>query len=262
MDILTHTLSGMAVGGVGAAFCKKVKPIYFFLLGAIGGALPDIDAISLWSKFDSTFGNLFGLTTKGSVIYSAKLWYSHHAFFHSIVAALLFTIVLALLIICIRRFRKNKTTGLRNYFPLFLSFFFAYCLHLIEDMPTPASTWGGVRLFFPAKTYVGGSGQIWWWNNYDIFLVAVLVVVVITLLLFVFRNRRKVLKYCCVGIFALGVSVSIYQINTRQTDYAYKGYTKTFHEFEKESLKEQERILGKPLYKTMCWIDRHIPANF
>ncbi|GHS99442.1 hypothetical protein FACS189421_09900 [Bacteroidia bacterium] len=86
MDILTHICSGIAGATVIAAFVYKhpVKRLKVLAAGAIGGAFPDIDTISMWSRFDSTFGRLLGLSHTGKVIYGEKYWYSHHAFFHSI----------------------------------------------------------------------------------------------------------------------------------------------------------------------------------
>jgi hypothetical protein len=55
----------------------------------LGGALPDFDAISLWSGFDKTFGKLFNLSNSGEVIYFSKFWYSHHGFLHSILASVI-----------------------------------------------------------------------------------------------------------------------------------------------------------------------------
>ena len=137
--------------------------------------MPDIDAISLWSGFDSTFGYLFGLDASGREIYSGKFWFSHHNFFHSIAAGLMFSGLIFLLLHYIAN-RKSKImkTMKENLAPNFLyiiTFFSGFIVHLLEDMPTPASAWGGVNLFWPFDGFVGGFGCIWWWNNYDIFLI-------------------------------------------------------------------------------------------
>ena len=99
MDILTHAISGLAAGTavVGISQNRKIGSLKIIGFSGLGAVLPDIDAVSMWSKFDSTFGKLFHLSYSGRTIYSMKLWYSHHGFFHSIVAALLFTFLLGLI---------------------------------------------------------------------------------------------------------------------------------------------------------------------
>lgn len=100
MDILTHTLCGVAAGTVLAGFSRK-SPKYklsVIAVSGVGGALPDMDAISLWSKFDGTFGAIFQLNHSGKEIYTSKFWYSHHAFFHSVLAGILFSLLLGFLI--------------------------------------------------------------------------------------------------------------------------------------------------------------------
>ncbi len=58
MDILSHSLSGVALSTVLLPFSKfGTKGKTFMLLaGASGGFLPDFDAISLWTGFDLTIG--------------------------------------------------------------------------------------------------------------------------------------------------------------------------------------------------------------
>ncbi|GHT54513.1 hypothetical protein FACS189446_4330 [Bacteroidia bacterium] len=233
--------------------------------GAVGGALPDIDSISMWSHFDSTFGKLFHLSNSGKVIYGAKFWYSHHAFFHSIVAALLIAIIFGLLsygihkMIC-RNKKDNLWNYCKNHFSLSIAFIAGYLLHLLGDMPTPASVWGGVNLFFPDNHYIGGSGKIWWWNNYDIFLLLILCIVVNGILLFTFKQRIQRTAIIIVAVLTL-LFIEI-QINTRQYDYAYSGNATRYSEMEQQSKQEQERILGKRIYSAMEWLDRHLPGHF
>jgi hypothetical protein len=47
----------------------------------------------------SSFGQWFNLSHSGRVIYGEKFWYSHHAFFHSIVASLLLAFAFSFLIL-------------------------------------------------------------------------------------------------------------------------------------------------------------------
>lgn len=266
MDLISHTLTGVAVGTVFAAISnddwKRKCSIIF--AGGIGGALPDIDAISLWSRFDTTIGSFFGLEHSGKVIYSGKFWYSHHAAFHSILAPLLI-ILLSLSISSILR-KKFGTQEIRNRLEQkkfsFLAFFFGFLFHLFEDMPTPASVWGGVNLFYPSDTYIGGFGNIWWWNNYDLVLIIVSVIVLNLTILFVPKFTHKVKMGISISVFTLGLSLFLFQINTRPVDFSYSGNTDNFDNFEAQSKQIQKEILGETVYDIMTKIDDRIPLNF
>ena len=85
MGILTHATSGTAVAACASTFLKTnaLKKTKILLVGTFSATLPDIDAISMWSRFNSTIGALFNLPYSGKEIYGMKLWYSPHAFFHS-----------------------------------------------------------------------------------------------------------------------------------------------------------------------------------
>ncbi|MBK7637485.1 MAG: metal-dependent hydrolase [Saprospiraceae bacterium] len=81
MDIITHTLSGALVGATVSSFTDNTRlKIWSILAGTLGGCLPDIDAISLWSGFDDTIVKWFHLDHAGQDIYFSKFWYSHHGF--------------------------------------------------------------------------------------------------------------------------------------------------------------------------------------
>ena len=265
MDIITHTLSGVVVATVVAAFAKKEtrKSLKVLAFGALGGAFPDIDAISMWSRFDATFGRLFGLSHTGREIYGEKFWYSHHAFFHSIAAALLIAVLLMLTGYVFLRIRKTAKIPLTGYYKrnvfLYITFIGAYLCHLLGDMPTPSSVWGGVNMFFPSDVYIGGSGKIWWWNNYDIFLLTLLCIAVnLTVILFRKQYVRKITLSFALFTFIL----ILFQINTRQYNYAYNGNTTKYAEMEQQSKNEQERILGKRIYKCMKELDNRLPIHF
>jgi len=266
MDILTHVCSGIASATVIASFSKQASTrVKILISGALGGAFPDVDTISMWSHFDSTLGRLFHLSHSGKVIYGAKFWYSHHAFFHSVVASLFFALIFGLLSYGIyKTVCKNGKDTLKIYFRkhflLAISFITGYLLHLFCDMPTPGSVWGGVNLFFPLSGYIGGSGKIWWWNNYDIFLLLVLCILInCTLLLTLKRNTLRKSVIAVAVLILLFVEI---QINTRQYNYFYSGQTNHYSEMEQESKKEQERILGKRIYSSMEWLDKHLPIQF
>lgn len=269
MDILTHTLSGIAVGTVAASFTKsgfkdKVKII---IISGIAGALPDLDAISLWSGFDKTIGSLFNLTLKGREIYSAKLWYSHHAFMHSIAAGMMLTVLVALLQyfidVSINGFKNVKFSGsILNNKILLLGVLFSYLVHLFEDMPTPSSTWGGVNFFWPSKTYIGGTGGIWWWNNYDIFLIVISVILVNFLLIMIGKFSKLKISKITLIILLIGFAAVIYQVKTRSFDFSYKGHSKNYHEFEMKSKQIQKNILGMRIFLLMEKFDKKLKIYF
>lgn len=269
MDILTHSLSGIAVGSVVAGFSNDglVNKLKILVIAGFAGALPDFDAISLWSGFDSTIGKLFNLSHSGKDIYSAKLWYSHHAFMHSLVAGILFTGIVGISSHLFHsKFRNIKAASfiqsLKRQKLILIAFIIGFVLHLLEDMPTPASTWGGINFLWPSNQYIGGSGNIWWWNNYDIFLIVVSVLF-INLLISIFGKliRIKVSKFALV-VFILGFLLAFIQIKTRNYDFAYSGYTNNYYEMEAKSKELQKDILGDKIYRIMERFDNQLKFYF
>ena len=77
MDILTHILSGTTTAACIALTAKlpRKTQLRMICLGALAGALPDIDALSLWSGFNSTIGTWLHLKHSGNQIYFGKFWY-------------------------------------------------------------------------------------------------------------------------------------------------------------------------------------------
>lgn len=263
MDILTHTVSGLAAGSVMAGFSRgnwKYKSA-IVLFSGFGGALPDIDAISMWSRFDSTFGRLFGLEHSGRVIYSEKFWYSHHAFMHSLLAALLFAVIIGLLFYLFRKRSTNQPLHRVLYDKRFLlgGFVSGFVIHLVQDMITPASSWGGVRLFFPSEVYVGGTGDIWWWNNYNLFLVVAGVLMVNILLLLVLNLAKvKKLGIYTIAIFFVGCICFVWQV--KRIDYNFNG--KKYADCEQKSKDIQREILGERVYRGMVRFDNAMKIHF
>ena len=266
MDILIHILSGTTTAAFIATLSNsntKAK-VLMVLLGAFAGALPDIDAISLWSRFDGTIGKWLHLSHSGSQIYFGKFWYSHHGFFHSFFAAAFF----ALILIVIRNtiyskekwaiYLKQKQTKL-----LFAVFFFSYVSHLVGDLPTPGAVWGGVRLFFPFDIYVGGYGTTWWWNNYDVFLTLLMST---NLLLLIILSENKFLKNDLIklsaGIYICGVAICFYFITHHSISYAYTGNTSRYEYYERTSMIDQWDRLGNTTYKYLNKLDRKLPFYF
>lgn len=263
MDILTHTITGFAVGTVLAGFSGKKNNANIILLSGLGGAFPDIDAISMWSRFDGTFGSLFGLGHTGKEIYVSKFWYSHHAFFHSLLSAFLLAIIIG--IICwISQIKRNPS--ILKYFEanklMLLSFISGYSFHLLEDMPTPIGAWKGVAFLWPYSGYIGGTGQIWWWNNYDIFLI-VLIILSLNLIILCLKGRfLKLSKYLPLSLFVFGFGLSVHQINKRPFNFNYIGHGNKYEYLELKSKQVQKEILGIRVYSIMESFDNKIRLNF
>lgn len=263
LDILTHTLSGVAVATCVVTFVPRVKDrLGILLVGALGGAFPDLDAISLWSRFDGTIGKLFALPAKGSVIYSSKYWYSHHGFLHSLLGSVLIGLILMCFLYLIQRNKESFLSFLQSKKLYFLTFILAYWAHLAGDLPTPSSAWGGIALFWPSLDYVGGSGKIWWWNNYDIFLIIVLCVVLNLAVLAFSKYLKNRIKVVSTTIFTICLVFIIFQVNTRHFNYAYSNDSSRYAEMEQKSKEEQKRILGTPLYNMMVSFDSKLKIYF
>jgi len=266
MDILIHTLSGTTTAAFIATLSNSntKSKLLMVLLGAFAGALPDIDAISLWSKFDGTIGNWLHLSHSGNQIYFGKFWYSHHGFFHSIFASALFSIIF----VSIRNLMYSKETWMR-YFKqkqtllLLAIFFFAYISHLIGDLPTPGAVWGGVRLFFPFKVYIGGYGTTWWWNNYDVFLI---LFISTTLLLTFICLKDAFLKNDLIkltaSIYICCFAICVYFVTHHSIDFTYSGNTSRYAYYERTSKIDQQNRLGTKLTVFMHQLDNRLPFNF
>lgn len=260
MDILTHTLCGVAAGTVLASFSanKWREKTSIVAFSAFGGAFPDVDAITMWSKFDGTFGRIFHLSHPGKEIYTDKLWYSHHAFFHSLLAGIVFSIIIGFLFYVITfKSDKNIIHSYQNRFLILTGFLSGYFFHLLCDMPTPFGAWGGVGLLFPSKLYVGGSGQIWWWNNYDIFLIVVCTIMVNLFLLSIPKIKKGTILALFIGFF-----LCIHQINSRKTDFNQTKYRTNYEKSEILSKEIQRETLGNTFYNLMVKFDNILPFNF
>lgn len=263
MDIITHTLSGVAVAAMmsNVAGSRIKESIVLFFIGALAAALPDIDAMSLWSGFDATFGRWFALPASGRIIYSGNYWYSHHAFFHSLLASMLFSLCFVLVFYLYQRFVRRQIKIERNrLLRLGFTFLLAYNVHLFQDMLTPSGSWGGIAYWWPGTNYVGGLGYIWWWNNYDLFLIVVGVVVVNCLIKLLVNNRRQA-TMLVTSILASALLLFAYQIHQREMNYNYKG-SAAYQKLEQHSVEEQQRLIGDELVKGMQGVDQLIPLAF
>jgi len=265
LDLITHTISGMAAGTFLAGFSNKSlrKKTGIILFSGLGGAIPDIDVISHWSKFDGTFGKLFHLPTTGKIIYSEKFWYSHHGFMHSLVAAITLTLIIAALFYFLTRKKKKQTPALNGFLPayglFFCGFFTGYIIHLLQDMITPGGPWGGIRFFFPSQTYVGGTGDIWWWNNYDLFLIVLAVLVInLTLLLMSHFIKKSIFKKISLVLLLAGCAFFVVHVKTRDFNFNGKPYTVC----EEKSKTIQKKLLSKELYDGMSRFDDFVRFSF
>jgi hypothetical protein len=127
-------------------------------------------------------------------------------------------------------------------------------------MPTPASSWGGVNLFWPMDSYIGGFGNVCWWNNNDIFLIAVSVIVLNLIILFLSRYIRYSKVFTLI-VFLLGFILSIYQIKSREVDFS-SGNSKNYQDFELQSKEIQKELLGEIIYDLMIKFDSKLRIYF
>lgn len=263
MDIISHTMTGLAGGTVLANISDETwkKKFNIFFAGALGGALLDFDAISLWSKFDRIIGKFFNLSHSGKEIYFGKFWYSHRAFLHSILAPIILIGIFILLNFILRKNFDFKKYLKNNKF-LYIAFFFGSIFHSFEDMLTPASVWKGVNFLFPSSNYTGGFGKIWWWNNYDLFLIIVFVAILNLIINFLPKKIYILKVTLSIFIFSLGVFLYMYQVNTRTINFSYEGFSAKYNKFEEKSKLIQKEILGEKLFKIMSKIDNKIPFYF
>jgi inner membrane protein len=268
MDIITHTLSGIAMSTIAASLSKKPlwKKGIIICCGAIGGAFPDIDVISLWSGFDTTIGKFFDLPHKGRDIYFSNYWYSHHNFTHSLIGGVTITVFIVLLsyLVCLLVSKnKNVSLFLTQKGEYFLAIFFGYVAPLMGDLPTPGHTWDGIKLFWPLSTPIGATGHLWWWNNYDIFLIVFICCAInFGLILLYHLSKKPFIRYLPVIICVGSLLAVLYQIHQRDFSFAYSGYTKRYDEYERKSLDIQREILGEKLYKIMVNVDHKLTIYF
>lgn len=265
MDILTHIISGTAAGTVVAGLSHKSTKyrIATVAFGSFGGFFPDLDVISMWSGFDSTFGRLFNLQHTGKEIFDAQFWYSHHGFLHSLAGSFIVTFLIGIFIYLFldRGFKnfsaKALISSFKNRKEWLTAFIAGFVIHTIEDMPTPSGGWQGVNFWWPLKTYTGGTGETWWWNNYDIFLIVSAIAGINILLLF-FIKKIDLRKFTLI-VFIAGMSLALYQVKTRSFDcnkYKRRGVC------ERKSIQKQKEILGDKVVFIMQKIDMLLPVAF
>jgi inner membrane protein len=114
----THAIAGLAIG---TAFRRPGPPVRFWVLGAIGAVIPDLDAVGFWLgvPYDSVFG--------------------HRGITHSLTFAALFASA------ALAAFRSDAYDGTRRRIWLYL--FLATASHGAVDAMTSGG--GGIAFFAP-----------------------------------------------------------------------------------------------------------------
>ncbi len=265
MDIFTHVLAGAVTGGCAALMIRGAPAQLGAALswGALGGFLPDIDAASRVPGFDESVGRLFGLPP-GSEVYAGSAWYSHHHFTHSLLAGLGAALLLAGLLGLERLLAGPGHEGRRNIrigmAPAAL--LGGFVMHLVGDLVTPGSVWGGIQLLWPLETMVGGWGWAWWFNNYDLFLLQLAGLLGLGLVSLVPRSSPWLARLLPAGLLALLLTASFLLLQLRQQDYAYRGHARDYQALEAASLMDQRRILPPELVQLMIQLDEAMPLPF
>jgi inner membrane protein len=265
VDLITHMAAGALAGGCVALMIRGAAATLSGAVawGAIGGALPDVDAVTRVPGFDQTIGLALGLQP-GGVIYGGSEWYSHHHFTHSLVAAVGAALLLAGLAGLERLVFGGTSDGrrIRRIWLAPVCMAAGYLLHLVGDLVTPASVWGGIQLLWPAEGMVGGWGWAWWFNNYDIFLMQLVGLLAMALLSLLPRSM-PVLARALPGAVLVGVlAVCFGLLRARVHDYAYTGDAPDYWALEERSLEEQRRLLPSDLYQLMHSLDDAILLPF
>jgi len=253
MDILIHTLSGAAVASAVACLVKDNLSSRFklILLGCFAGALPDIDALSMWSGFDSSFRIWFNLNESGSDIYRGIHWYSHHAFLHSFLASILIPSTPIFIYSIYKRKKPNRKALLH-----LLVFTFSFNAHLLGDLPTPKGSWNGIAFFYPSDRYIGGYGHTWWWNNYDIFILMLVSVLINTISFFIIRRKNYF------GIITVAVTLALCLVQFSRRDFDFNSKEITSLQKSEKSLELQRKFLGYRLFNVMQKFDEKLPVHF
>lgn len=253
MDILIHTLSGAAVATAAACLVKDNLSSRFklVLLGSFAGALPDIDALSMWSGFDNSFGVWLNLNQSGREIYKGINWYSHHAFMHSFLASVVIPVIPILIYAIVKKQKPTTTTWIHcSIFTL------SFNAHLLGDLPTPGGSWNGIAYFFPSQDYIGGYGYTWWWNNYDIFILVFTCVIINMISFFVLKRKNYF------GTISLLVTISLCFIQLGRRDFDFNSKDISSNIKSEKSLELQRKFLGDRVFNAMQKFDESLPVHF
>lgn len=178
MHLNTHICAGACVGSLMALHIKglpqKSKGIVI-LLFMIGSALPDIDAVSVLFYHK---------------VFYASHWFSHRGAMHSICGLIILSaLVTGCYNIAIRQ--QIICHFLQRFWMPFFFIVIGGGLHILADLPTPSTPWGGLLLFWPFSTVrIGGYGNIWWVNEYLMLLFAIAAFICLVTIYFIGKDSR------------------------------------------------------------------------
>ncbi len=206
MTPISHIGTGAAAGGIVSLLLNKIFkiPNRAVLAAAMAGSiLPDIDAVSLLFDHKAYYG---------------KEWYSHHMFGHSLLGALAFSIITAVIYLIIaiscrgvvNLFRKDKIpleSRTLRFIGAVIAAYIGCLIHFAGDCPTPPGPWGGIALMWPSTKMYGGWNRIFWHNWYFIYLSIYFLVIFIPLQFFtgvlsIIKNYIKI-KYLTWGYYSI-----------------------------------------------------------
>lgn len=145
MFTLDHGLSGLlfapAAEKVLARKGMAPSPRWIYAILFLAPMWPDCD---FWTRFDKRF-------------YDGQMGFvlSHRGITHCLLGAFFFAWLVARLV---RRWLPEASAR-RGVFWLV---FFGGALHILEDLPTPVSPWGGLAVFWPIPVRIGDWDKIGW----------------------------------------------------------------------------------------------------
>ncbi len=264
MDAVINILLGACAGLVIAGWNRSRPSQRFKLMvvGMIGASLPSLDELTLWAGFDRWIGSWLVLPASGHEIYFGTFWYSHQGFFHSLLAGFLLSILLGWVLSLVYYHIMKGTKSLAAAFRYLAGYMFAagfgFYLHLLGDIVAPGGPWGGIRLFYPLHTYVGGWGLTWWWNNYDIALILVLALAIGLIYLSTAHPLKKGFRLMPMVVLLFSLTSISWQLSQREFNFNHHSYTAR----EIASKQIQRQLLGDPLTKWMEWFDQKLPVYF
>ncbi|MDP2161360.1 MAG: hypothetical protein Q8K02_12800, partial [Flavobacterium sp.] len=77
------------------------------------------------------------------------------------------------------------------------------------------------------------------------------------------QNYRKYpIGKVSIGVFLIGLLLSLYQIKTRNYNFAYEGHTPQYEVYENKSKEIQKKILGETVFHWMEQLDKKLPVYF
>ena len=74
--------------------------------------------------------------------------------------------------------------------------------------------------------------------------------------------RKYPIGKVSIGVFLIGLLLSLYQIKTRNYNFAYEGHTPQYAVYENKSKEIQKKILGETVFHWMEQLDKKLPVYF